>query len=132
MIIIVKSDGEPIPGDHSPEKYMYNTVSIKEKETFKVVTGLKDLSAYALGDNGIFYAKNDEIWYLTTDGNQRKLGAQKNVIKLTDLGDGKLVVESVESYRQTNWCEDMDSERYYYPVCFDGYDVNTKKIVLNY
>jgi len=132
LIVIVKSDGEKIPGDHSPEQYMYETFSIKDLKTLEVVAGLNNLSAYALGDNGIFYVKNDEIWYLTTDGNRRKLGEQKHVIKLTNAGSGKLMVEYVESYRQTNWEEDMDSERYVFPVCFDGYDVHTKKIVLNY
>ena len=132
LIIIVKSDGDPIPGDHSPEQYIYEKLSIEDKKAKEVVDGLKNLSAYALSDDGIFFAKNDEIWYWTTDGKRRKLGAQKNVIKITNQGGGKLMVEYVESYHQTNWCEDMDSEQFVFPVCFDGYDVNTKKIVLNY
>lgn len=116
-----------------PEYYLYGDESIYYYENNcigKVVEGLNNLAAYALGDEGIFYAKNNEIWYLTTDGSRCKLGEQKNIIGLTDEGNGKLTVEYVESYRQTvfNRYEDRD----YYEVWYDEYDVNTKKITLNY
>ena len=68
------------------------------------VGDLRCLAAYALGEKGIFYAKEDTIWYWNTDGDLRKLGEQEWVIGLEDDGEGTLTVEYLEEVPSADDC----------------------------
>lgn len=118
--------------DTDPEHFLYGDQTIyhyENKVRGSVVGDLSHLAAFALGENGIFYAKNHEIWYWAEGANPRKLGAQKNVIGLKDEGNGKLTVEYV--MRLSGGCaEYRDGD--YYEEWYDVYDVSTGKMTLSY
>ena len=118
--------------DTDPEHFLYGDQTIyhyENKRRGNAVGDLSHLAAYALGENGIFYAKNNEIWYWAEGANPRKLGEQKNVIRLTDEGNGKLTVEYVINL-SGGCAEYKDGD--YYEEWYNVYDVNTQKITLKY
>lgn len=129
--VTTEHNGEPSK-DTNPEHFLYGDTTIyhyENKRRGSVVGDLSHLAAYALGENGIFYAKNNEIWYWAEGATPRKLGEQKNVIRLNDEGNGKLTVEYVVS-RSGSYAEYKDGD--YYDAWYDVYDVNTQKITLKY
>lgn len=118
-----------------PELFLYADLAIVTRRSGDVKTrvgGLEFMKAYALSNDGIFYEKNGAIWFWNKDGTRRKLGEQRNVLSLTDEGNGRLTVEYVTDYVQTASNEHRDECGYMYEAWYNVYEVNVQKRVLNY
>ena len=120
--------------DYSLEELLFANLEIYHNANGKrgnTVGDLRCLAAYALGEQGIFYAKEDEIWYWSTDGSLRKLGEQEWVIGLEDDGEGTLTVEYLEEVPSADDCSseylgDPDG-----PYCYT-YELSIGKKALSY
>jgi len=73
------------------------------------------LAAYALAKDGIFYAKDNKIWFKNIYGETKLLAEQRNVRTITDKGNGTLTVEYVKNIRPIRINE-------YRTMCGDWYD----------
>ena len=89
------------------------------------VWNLNNLRCYELSENGIYYAKGNEIFFLDNSGSVKAIGRCDNIIDMKLLGNA-LHVRTYKGMRQTASRERRDGLGYVHELCVDVYQVNTE------
>ena len=118
--------------DTDPEHFLYGNLKIKKRGTYGdiSISELSNLEAFALAEDGIFYAKDNEVFFLNIYGEKKSLTHQNKVISLKNDGNGVLTVEYVESYYYER--QDYRTPMDWWEIWEDVYRVNTKKREIRY